>query len=71
MATQTSFTSSLKRAVNAMPRAIRFPYGEQAFGLTTYSSIPKYGKPAVQSFADRLEAQLNASNASATAQICE
>lgn len=41
---KTEFEKRLAGLVNAMPRSIRFPYGQEAFGLTVYSAIPKYGR---------------------------
>lgn len=50
----TAYTKALARLVNAMPRSIRFPYGEQAYGLTTYCAIPKHGKRIPTTYAQRL-----------------
>lgn len=55
-----SFVRQLCKLVNAMPRAIRFPYGPQAFGLATYSAIPKHGKAPVQTAAQRFLAAVEA-----------
>lgn len=67
----STFIKHLARLCTAMPKSIRFPYGEGAYGLTTYSSIPKYGRKvcAVKNVASRFEAQLAASDATATAKI--
>ena len=54
---KATFQAQLTRSINAMPRSIRFPYGEQAYGLTTYSSVPKFGRKACAqplSYAERL-----------------
>ena len=55
---KSTFQATLTRKVNAMPRSIRFPYGEAAYGLTTYSSTPKFGRKTAcaqpKSYAERL-----------------
>ena len=46
-AERRAFERKLRAMVGALPRSIRFPYGEQAYGLTTYSAVPKHGRRSV------------------------